>query len=78
MSLSFNGKKQGANINSSLGYSSSNGHRFNSGYEQARLSLKVNKILPKNQKIQLSIIGCNSFNQQRFIYHDNPQLKSYI
>ena len=78
MSLSFNGKKQGANINSSMGYSSSNGHRFNSGYEQARLSLKVNKILPKNQKIQLSIIGCNSFNQQPgFIYPDNPELKSY-
>ncbi len=78
MSLSFNGKKQGTNINSSMGYSSSNGHRFNSGYEQARLSLKVNKILPKNQKIQLSIIGCNSFNQQPgFIYPDNPELKSY-
>ena len=78
LSLSFNDKKQGTNINSSLGYSSSNGHRFNSGYEQTRLSIKVNKILPKNQKIQLSIIGSNSFNQQPgFIYPDNPDLKSY-
>ncbi len=78
LSLSHSGKSQDTNINSSVGYSSSNGHRFNSGFEQTRLSLKINKILPKNQKIQLSIIGCNSFNQQPgFVYPDNPELISY-
>ena len=78
LSLSYSGKNQDTNINSSVGYSASNGHRFNSGFEQTRISFKVNKILPKNQKMQLSIIGCNSFNQQPgFIYPDNPGLISY-
>ncbi|MBJ11600.1 MAG: hypothetical protein CMG62_00775 [Candidatus Marinimicrobia bacterium] len=78
LSLSYSGKSQDTNINSSVGYSSSEGHRFNSGFEQTRLSFKINKILPKNQKIQFSIIGSNSFNQQPgFVYPDNPELISY-
>ena len=63
---------------SSLGHANSNGHRFNSGYEQTRFSLKINRSLSSGQKIQLSYLGCNSFNgQPGFVYPDNPGLISY-
>ena len=78
LSLSYSKNIQKMNINSSLGHISSKGHRFNSGFKQSRLSFKINRELPKGQKIQLSVIACNSFNQQPgFIYPDNPDLISY-
>ena len=78
LSLSYIGNIDKTNFISSLGYGSSNGHRFNSGYEQARLSLKVNRSFKNDQQIQLSFINSNSFNgQPGFIYPDNPGLISY-
>ena len=78
LSLSYSGTMGKANINSSLGYAGSKGHRFNSGFEQTRFSFKINKLFPKDQRIQLSFIACNSFNQQPgFVYPNNPGLISY-
>ena len=78
LSLSYIGNIKKTNFISSLGYGSSNGHRFNSGYKQTRLSFKVNKSLKNDQKLQFSFINSNSFNgQPGFIYPDNPGLVSY-
>jgi len=78
LSLAYSDEIGKMAVNSSLGYSSSKGHRFNSGYEQARLSLKLNRELPKGQKLQTSFVICNSFNQQPgFVYPSNPSLISY-
>ena len=77
-SLSYSGSIKNNNIISSFGQGSSNGHRFNSGYEQKRLSFKLNRSIQKNQQIQLSFISTNSYNgQPGFIYPDNPGLISY-
>ena len=78
LSLSYSGNIYKTNIISSLGYGKSNGHRFNSGYEQTRLSFKLNRSLQNDQQVQLSFINCNSFNgQPGFVYPDNPELISY-
>ncbi len=77
-SLTHESKYSNMSIIGSVGYANSNGHRFNSGYEQLRFSLKINSSLSNNQKIQLSYIGCDSYNgQPGFIYPDNPGLISY-
>jgi len=77
-SLAYTGDTQKTNIIGSLGHANSNGHRFNSGYEQTRFSMKINRSLPKDKKMQLSYIVCNSFNgQPGFVYPDNPDLVSY-
>ena len=78
LSLAYSGNINKTNLISSLGYGSSEGHRFNSGYEQLRLSLKLNKSLKNNQQVQFSFINSNSFNgQPGFVYPDNPDLISY-
>ena len=78
LSLAYAGGNEKTNLVSSLGYANSNGHRFNSGYEQTRFSLKINRSLPRDQKIQFSYLVCNSFNgQPGFVYPDNPGLISY-
>ena len=78
LSLSYSGNISKTNIISSLGYACSEGHRFNAGYEQLRLSLKMNKSLKNDQQIQFSFINSNSFNgQPGFVYPDNPDLISY-
>ena len=77
-SLAYAGDLDKTNFIGSLGHANSNGHRFNSGYEQTRFSMKLNRALPKDQKIQFSYIFCNSFNgQPGFVYPDNPGLISY-
>ena len=77
-SLAYAGDLHKTSFIGSLGYANSNGHRFNSGYEQTRFSMKLNRVLPKDQKIQFSYIFCNSFNgQPGFVYPDNPGLISY-
>tara|TARA_Y100000588_G_scaffold192898_1_gene206903 strand:- start:7398 stop:9521 length:2124 start_codon:yes stop_codon:yes gene_type:complete len=78
LSLSYTGIIKNTKIVSSVGYGSSNGHRFNSGYEQKRFSIKLNKSISNNQQAQFSFINANSFNgQPGFVYPDNPGLKSY-
>ena len=78
LSLSFSGNKNETNFISTLGHGSSNGHRFNSGHEQTRLSFKINRTLPLDQQVQFSFINSNSFNgQPGFVYPDNPGLISY-
>jgi len=77
-SLAYAGDLDKTSFIGSLGHANSNGHRFNSGYEQTRFSMKLNRALPKDQKIQFSYIFCNSFNgQPGFVYPDNPGLISY-
>ena len=77
-SLAYTGDLDKTSFIGSLGHANSNGHRFNSGYEQTRFSMKLNRVLPKDQKIQFSYIFCNSFNgQPGFVYPDNPGLISY-
>ena len=77
-SLAYAGDLDKTKFIGSLGHANSNGHRFNSGYEQTRFSMKLNRALPKDQKIQFSYIFCNSFNgQPGFVYPDNPGLISY-
>ena len=78
LSLTFSDKIGNYVINSSLGNSGSDGHRFNSGYDQTRLSLKLNRGFSKDHQLQTSFIICNSFNQQPgFEYPQNPGLISY-
>ena len=78
LSLTFSDKIGNYVINSSLGNSGSDGHRFNSGYDQTRLSLKLNRGFSKDHQFQTSFIICNSFNQQPgFVYPQNPGLISY-
>ena len=78
LSLSYSGNKNETNFISTLGHGSSNGHRFNSGYEQTRLSFKINRTLQNDQQVQFSFINSNSFNgQPGFVYPDNPGLISY-
>jgi len=78
LSLTYSDKIGKVFINSSLGHSGSNGHRFNSGYDQTRLSFKLNHEFQNNHKLQASFIICNSFNQQPgFVYPANPGLVSY-
>jgi len=78
LSMSYSGNINNTKIVSAFGHGSSDGHRFNSGYKQTRFSLKLNKALYNNQKIQLSFINSNSFNgQPGFVYPDNPGLVSY-
>tara|TARA_A100001037_G_scaffold301501_1_gene331127 strand:+ start:2852 stop:5014 length:2163 start_codon:yes stop_codon:yes gene_type:complete len=78
LSLSYTGSIKNTKIVSSVGYGSSNGHRFNSGYEQKRFSVKLNRSISINQQVQFSFINANSFNgQPGFVYPDNPGLISY-
>ena len=78
LSMSYIGNIKNTNIVSAFGHGSSDGHRFNSGYNQTRFSFKLNKALYNNQQIQLSFINSNSFNgQPGFVYPDNPDLVSY-
>ncbi len=62
----------------SLGYSSSEGHRFNADYDLLRGSLKVFKHLTGNRKLVGSLIASKSGNgQPGFVYPEKPSLISY-
>tara|TARA_Y100001970_G_scaffold38160_1_gene47092 strand:- start:537 stop:2708 length:2172 start_codon:yes stop_codon:yes gene_type:complete len=65
-------------IFTTTGYNYSNGHRFNSNYNNIRGSLKIKGNLNNQKKWSLSTIITKSNNgQPGFIYPENPDLISY-
>ena len=65
-------------IFTTAGYNYSNGHRFNSNYNNIRGSLKIKGNLNNQKKWSLSTIITKSNNgQPGFIYPENPDLISY-
>ncbi len=65
-------------IQSSLGYNSSEGHRFNADHELLKASIKMSKNLKEERKLVGSIIFSKSGNgQPGFVYPEKPNLISY-
>ncbi|MDP7529564.1 MAG: TonB-dependent receptor [Dehalococcoidia bacterium] len=76
--IKYSTRVKSSGIQSSFGYNSSEGHRFNADHELLKGSIKMSKNLKEGRKLIGSIIASKSVNgHPGFVYPEKPELVSY-